>query len=183
MHSAGIRGFSNCCSGQGRASAKPFVRLPGQQRQVQTGPVDREVHSTALPLQELASAATTLGFLGDTPTEVFASAGLLLTAAGILVVEAVQSNAFANPVSETEARQEEVEAWIAAFRARTEAEATQPLVSPDVTPVEVKPVPTSADDKASPSNPVAAFFSWIRALWTAIINLFKQDSGSKPQTA
>ena len=91
MHSAGIRGSSQVCPGQGRAPSKSLLRLPGQQRQVKTLPVDRSVHSAALPLQELASAATTLGFLGDTPTEVFASAGLLLTAAGILIVEAVQA--------------------------------------------------------------------------------------------
>lgn len=92
MRSAGVRGMCMRSAGQGRAAAAPFVRLPGRQRKVQKTADDRDTHAAALPLQELASAATTLGFLGDTPTEVFASTGLLLTAAGILIIEAIQSS-------------------------------------------------------------------------------------------
>lgn len=93
MNSAGVRGVCIRSPGQGRATATPFVRLPGQKRRVDEFAEDRDIHNNAFPLQEFASAATTLGFLGDTPTEVFASAGLLLTAAGILVAEVLQSSA------------------------------------------------------------------------------------------
>lgn len=101
MNSAGVRGVCIRSPGQGRTTAAPFVRLPGQKRRVDEFTEDRDIRKKSLPLQELASAATTLGFLGDTPTEVFASAGLLLTAAAILVAEALQSSSDARANKET----------------------------------------------------------------------------------
>lgn len=85
---------------------------------------------------------------------------------------------------DAEARQQEVVAWITAFRERSAVPtptAAEPAATAPIDTVEETPVAPSGDEKSF--NPFAAFFAWIRSLWNAIINLFKQDSGSKPQTA
>lgn len=86
---------------------------------------------------------------------------------------------------DAEARQKEVAAWIAAFRARSEgdASASVPAAAASASSKAEEPNTVSTPDNVKSLNPFAAFFSWLRSLWTAIISMFKQDSGSKPQTA
>lgn len=100
------------------------------------------------------------------------------------ISESLQESA-SKQETDAEARRQDVKAWISEFRVRTEANASAPSPAPAV-PVASEAVEAqsaSTSDEVKAPNPFVAFFSWLRSLWTAIINLFKQDSGSKPQTA